>query len=77
MARAQTEKPTATHGYLVTTSWLRPRSRQRARGQRIFTIERNQLASMIKELLGIDVVISKTPPANRSRNGSGPPSSSR
>ncbi|MCY7342056.1 MAG: restriction endonuclease, partial [Pseudonocardia sp.] len=48
---AMTEKPTATHGYLVTTSWLSPRSRQRARGQRIFTIERNQLASMIKELL--------------------------
>src|SRR4029078_527735 len=62
---AMTEKPTATHGYLVTTSWLSPRSRQRARGQRIFTLERNQLAAKIKELLGIDVVISNQPPAYR------------
>lgn len=59
---AMAEKPTATHGYLVTTSWLSPRSRQRARGQRIHTIERNQLASMIKELLGYDVLISNSPP---------------
>ena len=62
---AMAEKPTATHGYLVTTSWLSPRSRQRARGQRIFTLERNQLAAKIKELLGIDVVISNQPPAYR------------
>lgn len=68
---AMTEKPTATHGYLVTTSWLSPRSRQRARGQRIHTIERNQLASMIKSLLGFDVVISNTPPSSRTRNGDG------
>ncbi len=59
---AMAEKPTATHGYLVTTSWLSPRSRQRARGQRIHTIERNQLASMIKDLLGYDVLISNSPP---------------
>lgn len=59
---AMAEKPTVTHGYLVTTSWLSPRSRQRARGQRIFTIERNQLASMIKELLGFEVLISNKPP---------------
>ncbi|MCY7343486.1 MAG: restriction endonuclease [Pseudonocardia sp.] len=68
---AMTEKPTATHGYLVTTSWLSPRSRQRARGQRIHTIERNQLASMIKDLLGFDVVISNTPPSSRARTGDG------
>jgi len=60
---AMAEKPTATHGYLVTTSWLSPRSRQRARGQRIHTIERNQLASMIKDLLGYDVLISNSPPS--------------
>jgi hypothetical protein len=59
---AMTEKPTTTHGYLVTTSWLSPRSRQRARGQRIFTIERNQLAAMIKDLLGYDVLISNSLP---------------
>jgi restriction system protein len=64
---AMTETPTATHGYLVTTSWLSPRSRQRARGQRIHTIERNQLAAMIKDLLGFDVVISSTPPPGRAR----------
>ncbi|WP_344253256.1 restriction endonuclease [Pseudonocardia hydrocarbonoxydans] len=68
---AMTEKPTATHGYLVTTSWLSPRSRQRARGQRIHTIERNQLAAMIKDLLGFDVVISNTPPPGRSRGDDG------
>lgn len=68
---AMTEKPTATHGYLVTTSWLSPRSRQRARGQRIYTIERNQLASMIKDLLGYDVVISNTPPSSRTSNSDG------
>ena len=62
---AMAEHPTATHGYLVTTSWLSPRSRQRARGQRIFTLERNELAAKIKELLGIDVVISNQPPAYR------------
>lgn len=60
---AMAEKPTVTHGYLVTTSWLSPRSRQRARGQRIHTIERNQLASMIKDLLGYDVLISNSPPS--------------
>lgn len=60
---AMAEKPTVTHGYLVTTSWLSPRSRQRARGQRIHTIERNQLASMIKDLLGFEVLISNTPPS--------------
>ncbi|GAA1195130.1 hypothetical protein GCM10009608_33220 [Pseudonocardia alaniniphila] len=69
---AMAEKPTATHGYLVTTSWLSPRSRQRARSQRIHTIERNQLASMIKKLLGIDVVISNEPPANRHREAKSP-----
>lgn len=61
---AMTEKPTVTHGYLVTTSWLSPRSRQRARGQRIHTIERNQLASMINDLLGFEVLISNTPPSH-------------
>ena len=68
---AMTEKPTATHGYLVTTSWLSPQSRQRARGQRIHTIERNQLASLIKDLLDIDVVISNSLPAYH-ENGSRP-----
>jgi restriction system protein len=62
---AMAEKPTATHGYLVTTSGLSPRSRQRARSLRIHTIERNQLAAMIKQLLGVDVVISNQPPAYR------------
>jgi restriction system protein len=60
---AMAEKPTATHGYLVTTSWLSPRSRQRARGQRIHTIERNELAALIKKHLGVDVVISNSVPA--------------
>jgi len=62
---AMAEKPTATHGYLVTTSWLSPRSRQRARRLRIHTIERNQLAALVKDLLGIDIVISNEPPAYR------------
>jgi restriction system protein len=62
---AMAEKPTATHGYLVTTSWLSPRSRQRARSLRIHTIERNQLAALVKDLLGIDIVISNEPPAYR------------
>ena len=60
---AMAEKPTATHGYLVTTSWLSPRSRQRARSLRIHTIERNQLAAMVKTLLGFDIIISNEPPA--------------
>jgi hypothetical protein len=66
------EKPTATHGYLVTTSWLSPRSRQRARSLRIHTIERNQLASMIKDLLGVDVVISNQPPAEHGHKATPP-----
>jgi hypothetical protein len=53
----------AKDGYLVTTSWLSPRSRQRARSQRIHTIERNQLAAMVKDLLGFDIVISNALPA--------------
>jgi restriction system protein len=62
---AMAEKPTATHGYLVTTSWLSPRSRQRARSLRIHTMERNELAALVKDLLGIDIVISNTPPSYR------------
>jgi restriction system protein len=64
---AMAEKPTATHGYLVTTSWLSPRSRQRARSLRIHTMERNELAALVKDLLGIDIVISNTPPSYRER----------
>lgn len=60
---AMAENSTATHGYLVTTSWLSPRSRKRARDLRIFTIERNELAALIKELLGFDVLISNSPPS--------------
>ena len=65
---AMTEKPTATHGYLVTTSWLSPRSRQRAREQRIHVIEREELASMISTLLDREVVISNSRPKTHRRS---------
>lgn len=59
---AMTETGTATHGVLVTTSWLSDRSRQRARAQRITTIEGGTLASLIEQHLGKKVVISTKPP---------------
>lgn len=59
---AMAESGTATHGVLVTTSWLSARSRQRARAQRITTIERNELAYLIEEHLDQKVVISNKPP---------------
>jgi restriction system protein len=60
---AMAESGTATHGVLVTTSWLSDRSRQRARAQRIMTIERNELVYLIEKHLGRKVVISNTPPS--------------
>lgn len=59
---AMVEHPTATHGYLVTTSWLSDRSRQRARDQRIITIEGSHLRFLIEEHLGRKVVISNQLP---------------
>jgi restriction system protein len=59
---AMAENGTATHGVLVTTSWLSDRSRQRARAQRIATIEGGTLASLIEQHLGRKVVISTRPP---------------
>jgi restriction system protein len=59
---AMAESGTATHGVLVTTSWLSDRSRQRARAQRITTIEGGALAGLIEQYLGRKVVISTRPP---------------
>lgn len=59
---AMAETGTATHGVLVTTSWLSDRSRQRARARRIATIEGGALASLIEQHLGRKVVISTRPP---------------
>jgi len=59
---AMMEAGTATHGVLVTTSWLSARSRLRARAQRITTIERNELAFLLEKHLGRKVVISNKPP---------------
>lgn len=59
---AMAENGRATHGVLVTTSWLSDRSRQRARAQRIATIEGGTLASLIEQHLGKKVVISTKPP---------------
>ena len=56
------ENPTATHGVLVTTSWLSDRARQRARAQRIRTIEGAELIGLIRQHLGRDVLISVRPP---------------
>jgi restriction system protein len=62
---AMLEKGTATHGYLVTTSWLSDRSRQRARAQRIHTIEHRELVHLIQKHFNREVVISNRPPARR------------
>ena len=59
---AMAEAGTATHGVLVTTSWLSDRSRQRARAKRIVTIERNQLAYLIEKHLNRKIVISNELP---------------
>lgn len=59
---AMAESGTATHGVLVTTSWLIDRSRQRARAQRIITIERNELVYLIEQHLDRKVVISNQLP---------------
>lgn len=59
---AMAETGTATHGVLVTTSWLSNRSRQRARAQRITTIGGGALASLIEQHPGRKVVISTRPP---------------
>ena len=68
---AMAESGTATHGVLVTTSWLSDRSRQRARAQRITTIEGGALASLIEQHLGRKVVISIRPPRGRADGGQG------
>jgi restriction system protein len=54
--------PGATHGVLVTTSWLSDKARQSARAQRIRTIEHAELTSLIKQHLGREVLISNSPP---------------
>ncbi|ODU00837.1 MAG: hypothetical protein ABS81_22350 [Pseudonocardia sp. SCN 72-86] len=59
---AMAEHGSATHGVLVTTSWLSGRSRQRAKNQRITIIERDALGALILEHLNRKVVISTKPP---------------
>jgi restriction system protein len=51
------ENPDATNGVLVTMSWFSERARQRARSQRIKTIEGNELVMLLREHLGLDVLI--------------------
>lgn len=62
---AMIEHSTATHGVLVTTSWLSDRSRQRARAQRIVTFEGSNLIYLIEKHLNRKVVISTRPPTKR------------
>ena len=62
---AMIEHSTATHGVLVTTSWLSDRSRQRARAQRIVTFEGSNLIYLIEKHLNRKVVISTRPPNRR------------
>ena len=62
---AMAEHSTATHGVLVTTSWLSDRSRQRARAQRIVTFEGSNLVCLIEKHLHRKVVISTKPPKRR------------
>jgi restriction system protein len=62
---AMIEHSTATHGVLVTTSWLSDRSRQRARAQRIMTFEGSNLIYLIEKHLNRKVVISTRPPNRR------------
>lgn len=62
---AMAEHSTATHGVLVTTSWLSDRSRQRARAQRIVTFEGSELIYLIEKYLHRKVVISTRPPKRR------------
>jgi restriction system protein len=62
---AMAEHSTATHGVLVTTSWLSDRSRQRARAQRIVTFEGSNLIYLIEKHLNRKVVISTRPPKRR------------
>ncbi|MFB9741012.1 restriction endonuclease [Pseudonocardia sulfidoxydans] len=59
---AMAEHGSATHGVLVTTSWLSDRSRQRAQVQRIRVIDRDELGALIQEHLNRKVVISTRPP---------------
>ena len=60
---AMAEHGTATHGVLVTTSWLSDRSRQRARAQRIVTFEGTNLIYLMEKYLDLKVVISTRPPS--------------
>lgn len=61
---AMIEHSTATHGVLVTTSWLSDRSRQRARAQHVVTFEGSNLY-LIEKHLNRKVVISARPPKRR------------
>jgi restriction system protein len=56
---AMAEHGTATHGVLVTTSWLSDRSRQRARAQRIQIIDGSELPALILQYLGRRVVVAR------------------
>lgn len=56
---AMAEHGTATHGVLVTTSWLSDRSRQRARAQRIQIIDGAELPALIQQYLGRRVVVAR------------------
>ena len=62
---ALAENPTATHAYLVTTSWFSDRTRQRGFNRRVRTMEGPELCSLIKDRLGRDVLISASPPVRR------------
>lgn len=62
---ALAENPTATHAYLVTTSWFSDRTRQRGIDRRVRTMEGPELCALIKEHLGRDVLISARPPVRR------------
>lgn len=61
---AMAESGTATHGALVTTSWLSDRSRRRARAKNIVTIQNAELVGLIEKHLGRKVVISVRPPGS-------------
>lgn len=61
----------STSARAVSTSWLSDRSRQRARYARITPIERNELAYLIQEHLGREVVISNRPPRTADPNRTG------
>ena len=59
---ALAENPTATHAYLVTTSWFSDRTRQRGRERRVLTMEGPELCARIKDHLHRDVLISARAP---------------